>query len=399
MGQRIRFFRRRRGLTQAALGGLVGRTEEWVSSVERGRRQVRRLDVLTELARELRIGLPDLLGEQVFDDGQDRCVDVSRIRAVLLAPQRLAASLFPAQSAQQRPDPKATAKHVEHVWFAYQAGRLDRVLGALPSLIGTAGQQEGSGRQDRSGWAISARVHHLAATALSKVGQADLAWVAAQRAILCAEQADDPLVLASAARAGVHAFLAGDRYDDAMSLGESASGWLTERMDETDPAALSLLGMIHLRTAVAAARHQDRPAATQLLSRARRTARLLGRDANHWQTGFGPTNVELHRVAVALDLGDVSFVVGHGQNLPTTGVPPERAAAGLMHVGRALTLMARDEEALASLLDAEQVAPQLVRLSPLVRESVTSLRRRAPATSRSPSSALAGLADRCRVRV
>jgi transcriptional regulator with XRE-family HTH domain len=352
-------------LTQAALGGLVGRTEEWVSSVERGRRQVRRLDVLTELARELRIGLPDLLGEQVFDDGQDRCVDVSRIRAVLLAPQRLAASLFPAQSARQRPDPKATAKHVEHVWFAYQAGRLDRVLGALPSLIGTAGQQEGSGRQDRSGWAISARVHHLAATALSKVGQADLAWVAAQRAILCAEQADDPLVLASAARAGVHAFLAGDRYDDAMSLGESASGWLTERMDETDPAALS----------------------------------LLGRDANHWQTGFGPTNVELHRVAVALDLGDVSFVVGHGQNLPTTGVPPERAAAGLMHVGRALTLMARDEEALASLLDAEQVAPQLVRLSPLVRESVTSLRRRAPATSRSPSSALAGLADRCRVRV
>jgi hypothetical protein len=164
-----------------------------------------------------------------------------------------------------------------------------------------------------------------------RVEQGDLAWVAAQRAILSAEQADDPLVMASAARAGVHAFLAGDRYDDALSLGESASGWLTERMDETDPAALSLLGMIHLRTAVAAARRQDRAAATQLSTRARHAARLLGRDANHWQTGFGPTNVELHRVAVAHDLGDVSFVVGHGQNLPTTGESPERAAAGLIH--------------------------------------------------------------------
>jgi hypothetical protein len=28
-------------------------------------------------------------------------------------------------------------------------------------------------------------------------------------------------------------------------------------------------------------------------------------DGNCWQTGFGPSNVELHRVSTALDLGDI----------------------------------------------------------------------------------------------
>jgi transcriptional regulator with XRE-family HTH domain len=55
-------------LTQVQLGGLVGRSEAWVSSVERGRRQVRRLDVLVEVARELRVDLPDLLGRPVLEE-------------------------------------------------------------------------------------------------------------------------------------------------------------------------------------------------------------------------------------------------------------------------------------------------------------------------------------------
>lgn len=36
LGERIAFYRRRRGLTQAVLAGLVGRSEDWLSKVERG---------------------------------------------------------------------------------------------------------------------------------------------------------------------------------------------------------------------------------------------------------------------------------------------------------------------------------------------------------------------------
>jgi len=179
-----------------------------------------------------------------------------------------------------------------------------------------------------------------------------------------AEQTDDPLVLAFAARAGTHAFLANGRFDDALSLGETAAVWLRERMREDDPEALSLFGMLQLRTALAAARHQDRATAGERLGQASWAAEQLGEDANYWQTGFGPTIVELHRLAAALDLGDVAYVVEHAPRVDTSHMPAERRAAHLIDTGRAMSLLARDDEALVTLLAAEQVAPQLVRHHP-----------------------------------
>jgi transcriptional regulator with XRE-family HTH domain len=396
VGQRIAFYRGRRGLTQATLGALVGRSEEWVSSIERGRRQVRRLDVLTDVARALRVSLPDLLGQPVLMEDEERQDDIPAVRDALMAPRRLSRLLYRPAETSTPPDPTASARFTEQVWFEYQAGRIGRVVAELPELIRTAQLLEDEPGSDRAGWAVSARVHHLAATTLSKVGESDLSWIAAERALHAAEQADDPLVLASAARAGTHAFLANGRYDDALSLGTTAAGWLRERMSEHDPAALSLFGMLHLRTAVAAGRHNDRSTARELLDHATDAAEQLGEDGNYWQTGFGPTNVELHRLSVALDLGDIAYVVDRAPQISAENMPAERTATHLIDTGRALSLVARDDEALTSFLDAEQIAPQLVRHSPVVREAVKAMHRRAPATSRTRTSPLAGLAERCR---
>jgi transcriptional regulator with XRE-family HTH domain len=57
-------LRRSRGLSQTALAGLVGRSESWLSQVERGLRPVDRLSVLAELARVLRVDLATLLAAQ-----------------------------------------------------------------------------------------------------------------------------------------------------------------------------------------------------------------------------------------------------------------------------------------------------------------------------------------------
>lgn len=53
-GQRIARTRRRRGLSQAALAGLVGRSESWLSQVERGKRAIDSHSVLSRLAEVLR---------------------------------------------------------------------------------------------------------------------------------------------------------------------------------------------------------------------------------------------------------------------------------------------------------------------------------------------------------
>jgi len=55
IGERIAAYRRRRGLSQAALAGLVGRSESWPSQVERGVRSVDRLAVLLDMARVLHV--------------------------------------------------------------------------------------------------------------------------------------------------------------------------------------------------------------------------------------------------------------------------------------------------------------------------------------------------------
>ncbi|MGC7103104.1 helix-turn-helix domain-containing protein [Amycolatopsis lurida] len=399
IGERIAFYRRRRGLSQAVLADLVGRTEDWLSKIERGEREIRRLDVLTEVARGLRVTLGDLLGEPVLMEDEERNDDVPAIRDALMAPRRLSRTLFSSSMSPEYIDPAPIAQLAEGAWSSYQKGDLGRVVAALPGLIKTSQAMEtisgDDGAYRRACAAVSARVHHLAATTLSKVGEADLAWIAAERAMQAADESDDPLVLASAARSGTHALLAVGRFDDALELGDVAAKWLLPRMTAGDASALSLYGMLHLRMAVAAARHQDRSTTDELLSHAKRAADQLGVDANHWQTGFGPANVALHRLSAALDLGDITEVIDMAPKVHVDHLPAERQVTHLIDFARALSLVAKDDEALQTLLTAEQKAPVIVRHSTTVREVVRSMYRRAPATGGKKSSPLLALAERC----
>ncbi len=227
------------------LANLVGRTEDWLSKIERGEREIRRLDVLADVARALRVTLGDLLGEPVLLENDEEHDDVPAIRDALMAPRRLSRTLFSSSMPLEYIDPVPVTRLAEGAWVSYQKGDLGQVVTALPGLIKTTQQMETASSDD-------------------------------------ADESDDPLVLASAARSGTHALLAVGRFDDAVELGEVVARWLSPRMGSGDPAALSLYGMLFLRTAVAAARQQDRSTANELLAQARRAADQLGVDANYW---------------------------------------------------------------------------------------------------------------------
>jgi transcriptional regulator with XRE-family HTH domain len=62
VGERIGAYRKRRGMSQAALAGLIGMSRSWLSQVERGLRGVDRLSTLNDLATVLRIDVADLIG-------------------------------------------------------------------------------------------------------------------------------------------------------------------------------------------------------------------------------------------------------------------------------------------------------------------------------------------------
>ncbi|MGW7272293.1 helix-turn-helix domain-containing protein [Streptomyces sp. NPDC054864] len=399
IGERIAFYRKRRGYTQEVLAGLVGRSTDWLAKAETGRRKPPRIDMLAELARILRVPLGDLLGQTLLVEDEKHQDDVPAVRDALMSPRRLSRLLFGPEADVQLPTPAPVAVRVEHAWNDYQGGRLGSVIAALPALLQTAQELEDRagrrGEDRRDCWAVSARTHHLAATTLAKVGESDVSWLAAERAMRAADESDDPMVLASAARSGTHALLANGRYEAAMELGDTTATWLASQVAESDPSALSLLGMIHLRAAVAAARYQDRPTAARLLNRAEELADDLGSDENYWQTGFGPTNVILHRLSIELDLDNVSYVVENGR-IDVDHMPQERSVSHRIDYSRALSLAGHGDEAFTELRTAERTAPQLVRNNPRVRETLRDLIKQAPVSGGSRSSEVFVMAQRCR---
>jgi transcriptional regulator with XRE-family HTH domain len=396
IGERIAFYRKRRGYTQEVLAGLVGRSTDWLAKAETGRRKPPRIDMLAELARVLRVPLGDLVGQTMLVEDEKQQDDVPAVRDALMSPRRLSRLLFGPEAKAQLPTAAPIAVRVEKAWNDYQGGRLGSVIAALPGLLQTA--QELEDRAARRGedrhdcWAVSARTHHLAATTLAKIGESDISWLAAERAMQAADSSDDPLVLASAARSGTHALLANGRYEAAMQLGDATANWLAPRVADSDPSALSLLGMIHLRAAVAAAR---RPTATRLLDRAEELADDLGSDENYWQTGFGPTNVLLHRLSIELDLDNVAYVVENGR-INVDHMPQERSVSHRIDFARALSLAGHGDEAFGELRTAERTSPQLVRNNPRVRETLRDLTKQSPVTAGARSSEVFVMAQRCR---
>ncbi len=63
LGRKIAFNRKRRGLSQKEFAGLLGRSEAWVSQVERGVRRIDRMTVLEKVADVLELPVAELAAE------------------------------------------------------------------------------------------------------------------------------------------------------------------------------------------------------------------------------------------------------------------------------------------------------------------------------------------------
>ena len=101
VGDRIAFYRRRRGLTQRVLAQLVGRSEDWLSKVERNEREVRRLDVIGDVARALRVSVGDCSASRSWSrTPSPKNDDVPAIRDALMSHRRLSQTLFGARAVE-----------------------------------------------------------------------------------------------------------------------------------------------------------------------------------------------------------------------------------------------------------------------------------------------------------
>ncbi|MEM9654343.1 MAG: helix-turn-helix transcriptional regulator [Actinomycetota bacterium] len=381
IGERIAVYRNKRGLSQAVLAGMVGRSVSWLSQLERGERSVDKLSVLLPMAKALRVDLAELVGEPVdFTRMAGPSLNaIDRIRAAM--------SYYLPDDDDHPLDLDVLHSIAVEIMTLYQAAQYDKAASLLPRTIREADQAVARSEDEdqRRAIAIQALTNQVASALFNRTGQTDLGWVAADRSINAGRQLDDTeLVTAGIYRLGQVMLRAG-RNEEALMLADST----LSTVDGTDrPSAMSLHGALLLTAAIAAARLDNRKEATRLIAQAQDIAERLGGDRNdHW-TAFGPTNVRIHATSAAVSLGDPAEVIIQGETVDVGSLPDElkgRRSQVYIDMAWAHSQQQNDTAAVLSLLEAERLAPEAVRFNPQARDLIQT------AIHRSRKSAVPGL--------
>ena len=377
-GQRIARARRRRGLSQAVLAGLVGRSESWLSQVERGKRGIDSHSVLTRLAEILRVDVAEIAGpEPRTSDTEHSYPAVSMIEQAMLGYGTRGQATF---APSRRPGPMSHLRaRARAAYKAYQATRYDTTGRLLPELIRDAeAASQLTTPATPAICEVRALVYDTAAALLNRVGESFLAWAAADRAMSAAAYSGEPLLAAVGAWRLSYIVTSRKHPHEALDLAMSAADTLQRAMPSPSPEHLSVYGALHLAASTAAATAQDRDMTTTLLATARDIADRTG-DANHMGTAFGHVNVSIHAISASLRLGDPKTAVQTGEALNPASIPAGlvgRRTQVNLDLARAYAMRRQDAAAVNLLLAAERLSPQLVRYDSITQDVLADLVRR-----------------------
>lgn len=377
--ERIKLFRRRAGLTQEQAAQLKGCTASAWRKWESGERQVTSLSDWIEIARILRIrdlyrltGLP--VGDLPDEPAEHETV----------GPIRLAMHSYVAR--EDTPvDLGALGRSIEFAWGTWHGSgnRYSQTGPMLPQLVRDARRAVAAADGDdrREALRRSADLWHLVRAYGKRIGAADLAMLAADRAGAAAESADDPLYRAAAAWNMANVLSAQGHVEESASLCSDAIRDL-QHVDDQDPERIALLGALHLLLAIQESRLRGERPALSALGVAERAAAVTGETTLHHMY-FGPTNVGIHRAAVALELSRPGEALRAAEHVDITQSPSvERRHSHYVDMARGYAIGKEDVAALHMLLRADRECPEESRLNVLYRALVRDLLQRESPTTR-----------------
>ncbi len=373
IGRRVAYLRVRRRLSQQSLADRLGKSKSWVDKIERGVRSLERVSTIREIATVLRVDAAALLGRDAQAVGADeQAEDVARIRAALSIYEVVRVRPAPVVSADR------LARHVGYAWTAYQHARYPQVVELLPSLLSEV--QCAYGRDPAAGRLV-VEAYRVTAALLVKLDETDLAWLTVDRA-MAAATGDRVLVACAAVQLG-QVLRASARARSVLLA--AAYRIAPSDLDGGGVGELSLCGALLVQAGLVAARSGDERASDDLFEEAAEMAARVGDGHDLYRTAFGPTAVELARVAAAVELGDgPAAVARHRQAIRRDGwrlLPVEHRAAYLIDAARAYIQADDAGNAARVLLDAEILAPYEVRRRPVGRDVLAEIARdpKAPA--------------------
>jgi transcriptional regulator with XRE-family HTH domain len=384
IGDRIRYHRERAGLTQLAVAAQVGRSEDWLSKIERGIVPVDKFSMILQLAEVLGVrDLADLTGHRLNLAATDtpRHASVAAIRAAMNSlpatrGDRLGGSPWTAAALERR---------VSEAWSIYDGdkARYARLGPELPELLGHAHRTARTAVGDAD--ALLARrslisVHHLLQVYLKRLGERELAHVAADRALAMATELGDlEWMAASAWNLGAIMLNRGEG-DLALELSREMIAMMTPIPEDASPEYVSVYGALHLVAVIACARSGQSGRGWDYLRQAELVAQRLGADRNDFRTSFGPTNVAMHAVHLAGEEGDPTEALRLADQVDVDAVagilPLERTTRYLIEVMQANRIAGDDLGTLYMLQKIERQSPEEIKHFPTAREGVRDLIRR-----------------------
>jgi transcriptional regulator with XRE-family HTH domain len=381
IGGRVAYWRERRGMTQQLFADRIGKSKSWVEKVEAGTRHVDRLSVIEVICGVLRVDLPVLIGRELPRD-TDQCLDTTEVEAIRAAMERYdGLTADPAAAAEEPSAVGQLRQRVDYLWLAFEAANYEVVGRALPDVLRDSQRSHAAFRLAASAQVL-AETYQITASTARKLGEFDLAWIAGDRGIAVAEESGDQLLTATAAYRVANALLAMGRAGAALALNVSMADRLEPNLEA--PASQSVYGTMLLQAAIASARSGNNRESRDLIREAHEVAARVGPGRNDYHTAFGPVNVGIHRVSALVELGEGGTAVEAAAIVPREDLgllPRERRANHLVDVARGYSQSGKREQALTTLLDAEQLAPAEVRCRPMARATISDLVYRSRGTT------------------
>ncbi|MFJ6783832.1 helix-turn-helix domain-containing protein [Streptomyces yangpuensis] len=381
IGSTVRALRHQRGVSLKDLADVTGISVGHLSMVENGKRLLANSVFIESIASALRVSPAELTGQPTAPlhpstGGAHAAVPDLRLALMGLAVPRPVGDRLPDDPVQMLAARVARANNL------YHASEYATLTVELPSLLAdlhtAAGISHGLVRR-RLLQLLAGAYHPACVLLLKNLGYPDLAYVAVTRAAEVIAELEDPAYGALSDFFTAHVLLAAGSPEQALVRTAAAISDLEGHLG-AGQAPQALLGELHLLSATAITRDNTRTGearrldAETHLSEAEQLAGRTG-ESRDWHLNFGSTNVAIHRVSLNASLGRHGDAVVAGDSLhPEAITAPGRRMAFHSDLAKALAhLRGRESDALRELLNAEEIAPQRLRVDPLVRDCVAYL--------------------------
>ncbi|HEY2763937.1 MAG TPA: helix-turn-helix transcriptional regulator [Pseudonocardiaceae bacterium] len=383
IGQQLRMIRRRRGMGLAVAAGLAGISKQYLSLLERGERGFNRRGLLEDLAEALGCSVADLTGQPYHLPDRQSSEVATAVAGISRAlhdttlddvPDMAVGSLSGLASATA-----LAHAHVDNASYGLAGQRLADLLIALHVHVAT-----GDSEQRMSALAMLAEACKVAYILAKRTGQIELAGIAAQRGLDAARFAERPDLVGMLEMSRTNTLIGLGARRRATSVCGATLREISALPGPTpdDMRIAEACGMLHLTTALIAARDGRTGDVTTHLAEARSLAAHTG-ERNHMRYHFGPTNVAAWELGLAVEAGNGPDAAERVAASPIDlSVFSSKGRTAYVHFDLARAWAQaegpRDQDAVRALDAADRLAPVRLRNDPIARDLVVALNRRAP---------------------